>query len=138
MSDQRHYDLDVLSHEKFDFTGYNIDWKGVDLKEEEKGRWSFTVRDRKMGRAIGLEFVKALEIENQSEQILKYRAPIHDLRLESQTSYMEYDEELEHDGDINIIEIFMRHGQENSEEYDRYMNGINYLIDRINQAKQKS
>src|SRR3989344_8864183 len=91
-----HYNLESLE----------IDWTQVKPKEEEKGKWSFEVSDRQTGRKVGYEFAKALGVLFVCQDDLEDPKPAEDVRMDgNQISFSEYDAELEHAGDVKVVEI---------------------------------
>ena len=121
-----HYNLESLE----------IDWTQVKPKEEEKGKWSFEVSDRQTGRKVGYEFAKALGVLFVCQDDLEDPKPAEDVRMDgNQISFSEYDAELEHAGDVKVVEIYMRYGIDDREYYGRFKTAMDKVLERIRNSK---
>ncbi|EKD99448.1 MAG: hypothetical protein ACD_22C00256G0021 [uncultured bacterium] len=121
-----HYNLESLE----------IDWTQVKPKEEEKGKWSFEVSDRQTGRKVGYEFAKALGVLFVCQDDLEDPKPAEDVRMDgNQISFSEYDAELEHAGDVKVVEIYMRYYADDKEYYGKFKSAMDMLVKRIRDSK---
>src|SRR3989344_559950 len=121
-----HYNLESLE----------IDWTQVKPKEEEKGKWSFEVSDRQTGRKVGYEFAKALGVLFVCQDDLEDPKPAEDVRMDgNQISFSEYDAELEHAGDVKVVEIYMRYYADYKEYYGKFKSAMDMLVKRIRDSK---
>jgi hypothetical protein len=118
---------------KFNLDATIIEWSTVHPKEEDKGRWSFTVDGKETGRKLAYEYTLALDNPTRARFIkphLEDPTPIEDERLDGgQISFSEYDANDENNGNIVLVEFVLRNYADDTEYYAKYMNAMKALLD---------
>ena len=62
--------------------------------------------------------------------------PAEDVRMDgNQISFSEYDAELEHAGDVKVVEIYMRYYADDKEYYGKFKSAMDMLVKRIRDSK---